>query len=75
MSQKAVEQLIGRLITDSCFRAKAARSLEIACFEEGYELTETERRIVAALDLDRLALAEYFWLDDELSRYSTGCDH
>lgn len=72
MSQKAVEQLIGRLITDTCFREKAARSLEKACFEEGYDLTEAERRLVASLDFKRLALAEYLWLDDEIRRYCPG---
>lgn len=75
MSQRAVEQLIGRLITDSCFREKAARSLEIACFDEGYELTDAERHIVASMDFERLAQAGFFWLDDEIRRYSMDCDH
>ena len=70
MSQKAVEQFIGRLITDACFRERAERELELVCIESGYDLTDAERRIVRSLDFGRLAQAEEFWLDDRIKRAS-----
>ncbi len=69
MSQKAVEQLIGRIITDARFRERAERELEVACFEEGYDLTDMERRIVASMDMKKLAQVEKLWLDDQFKRF------
>ncbi len=69
MSQKAVEQLIGRLITDARFRERAGRELDVACFEEGYDLTDMERRIVSSMDMKKLEQVENFWLDDQFRRF------
>ena len=38
--------------------------------KEGYDLTDAERHILGSLDLQRLALAEEFWLDDRLKRFT-----
>lgn len=42
MSQEAVEQVLGRLITDERFRRLAVASLESASLREGYQLTPVE---------------------------------
>jgi hypothetical protein len=71
MSQKAVEQLIGRLVTDARFRKRASRELDLVCIEEGYDLTDAELNIVSSLDFERLAQAEDFWLDDRIKRFNS----
>lgn len=68
MSQRAVEQLIGRLITDAGFRERAQRELGAACREEGYDLSHEEHRIVASLDFARLSQMGDLWLDDRIKR-------
>lgn len=49
MSQEAVEQVLGRLITDERFRRLAADSLEAACLQEGYRLIPSELRLLSGL--------------------------
>jgi Ribosomally synthesized peptide prototyped by Frankia Franean1_4349. len=71
MSQKAVEQFIGRLVTDARFRERALHDLNAVCIEEGYDLTDAELHIVGSLDFDRLAQAEEFWLDDRIKRFNS----
>lgn len=51
MSQEAVEQVLGRLITDERFRRQAADSLEAACLQEGYRLLPGELKLLSGLDL------------------------
>jgi hypothetical protein len=51
MSQDSVEKLLGRLITDDCFRTEAAGSLEELCRLEGYNLTEGELNLVTRIDV------------------------
>jgi hypothetical protein len=51
MSQRAVERLIGRLITDDQFRRKAGISLSAACCEVGLELTPGEMELLSHLEL------------------------
>jgi hypothetical protein len=70
MSQKAVEQFIGRLVTDARFRERASREFNAVCIEEGYDLTDAERQIVGSLDFERLAQAGEFWLDDRIKRFT-----
>ncbi len=70
MSQRAVEQFIGRLITDSGFRRRAAKNIALVCEEEGYKLSNAEIRILASLDYERLARTEEFWLDDGIKRFN-----
>ncbi|NVN90300.1 MAG: hypothetical protein HXX11_06810 [Desulfuromonadales bacterium] len=50
MSQEAVEQALGRLITDERFRGLAAESLEAACLQEGYRLFPSELRLLSGLE-------------------------
>jgi hypothetical protein len=70
MSQKAVEQLIGRLVTDARFRKRASRELDLVCIEEGYDLTDAERKIIMEMDLDKLAVLGNDWLDGRIKRCS-----
>ena len=70
VSQKTVEQIIGRLITDADFRERAARDLDIVCVEEGYDLTEAERSIVGSLDFMQLSQTGEYWLDDRIKRFA-----
>ena len=72
MSQKTVEQLIGRLVTDAGFRTRVARGLDIVCMEEGYDLTSAERGIVASLDMAWLSQTGERWLDDRIKRFPSG---
>jgi len=69
MSQAAVEQLLGRLITDRRFRERAMLSLERVCIEEGYELSSAERNILAAMNLGKIGYIEDEWLDSRVRRY------
>lgn len=55
MSQEAVEQVLGRLITDERFRRQAADSLETACLREGYRLLPAELRMLTDLELQGVA--------------------
>lgn len=51
MSQEAVEQVLGRLITDEKFRTQVGVSLEKASLQQGYALTAAEIRLLSGLDL------------------------
>jgi hypothetical protein len=51
MSQTAVEQVLGRMITDERFRSLAATSLEAVCLQEGYRLFPAELRMLSKLDV------------------------
>jgi hypothetical protein len=54
MSQRNVEQVIGRLATDEAFRRRFAKSREAALAEAvagGLELTPVEQRALLALDM------------------------
>ena len=55
MSQEAVEQVLGRLITDERFRRQAADSLEAACLQEGYHLLPGELKLLSGLDVELVA--------------------
>lgn len=55
MSQEAVEQVLGRLITDERFRNSAGCSLEAACLQEGYSLNQVELRLLSGLELQCFA--------------------
>lgn len=55
MSQEAVEQVLGRLLTDERFRRQAADSLEAACRQEGYRLIQGELQLLSGLDLRLMA--------------------
>jgi hypothetical protein len=54
MSQEAVEQLLGRLITDERFRLLAADSLEATSLREGYRLSPAELRLLSGLELQNI---------------------
>lgn len=51
MSQEAVEQVLGRMITDERFRRFATDSLEEACRQEGYRLLPAEMRLLSGLEM------------------------
>ena len=53
MSQIEVERLLGRLITDSEFRAMAANSLERAIGKEGMTLSEVEMLLLSNIDFSQ----------------------
>jgi len=58
MSQRCVEQVIGRLVTDEAFRRRFADAPEAALLEFtrcGLELTGLERRALASIDLEQAA--------------------
>lgn len=50
MSQRAVEGVLGRLITDSDFRSRFYREPAVACQEEAFELTTRELAAVLRLE-------------------------
>ncbi len=50
MTQDSVERLLGRLLTDSRFRADAAAARENASRLEGYGLTKGELNLLARID-------------------------
>lgn len=51
MSQEAVERVLGRLLTDEQFRRSMQESLELACVQQGYLLTQTEQQLLRGLKL------------------------
>lgn len=58
MSQKNVERIIGRLVTDETFRNWFAKNPEEAMetmFEHGVELTSFERQALRSIDLSAAA--------------------
>jgi hypothetical protein len=59
MSQRYVERVIGRLVTDEGFRKEFARdplaALRSLCACGGAELTEVEARALAGLDPEKAA--------------------
>jgi hypothetical protein len=52
MSQDDVERLLGRLITDECFRQTASDSLPTACHLTGFQLNATEIELLSGLNID-----------------------
>lgn len=55
MSQEAVERVLGRLLTDTWFRLRAADSLETVSMQEGYQLNATELRMLEGMDQSHIA--------------------
>ena len=53
MSQKAVQNLIGRAVMDEAFRKLLFSDPDQAF--EGFDLTEEEKKILRALDADEVA--------------------
>jgi hypothetical protein len=75
MSQRSVERVVGKLVTDEAFRHRFAQDREAALREatasEGLELNTCERHAIAALDvevLERLAQA----IDPRLQKAEIG---
>jgi hypothetical protein len=58
MSQRSVERMVGKLVTDEAFRHRFAQDREAALGEatasEGLELNICERHAIASLDIDVL---------------------
>ena len=55
MSQKHVERLVGKLITDEPFRREFSDDPEGALFRLGLKLTEQELRCILSIDPNALA--------------------
>lgn len=69
MSQEAVEQFLGRLVTDDRFRRRAMVALEDLLREEGFRLSEKEQEAIKLEDLIRLEMVAAR-LDTTLKRFS-----
>jgi hypothetical protein len=67
MSQVEVERFLGRLITDTDFRASASVSIKTACFHEGMALSAEEISLLSPIDLWQFGLIAET-LDDSLRR-------
>lgn len=52
MPQDSVERFLGRLITDDDFRERAKKDFTRICFENDFDLTQTEQEIIQKLDLE-----------------------
>ncbi|WP_129630622.1 Franean1_4349 family RiPP [Candidatus Oscillochloris fontis] len=52
MSQEAVQQIIGRAVTDAAFRQQLIDNAKAAC--KGYDLTPEELEALEALDAESL---------------------
>ncbi len=64
MSQNAVEQFIGRLVTDDAFRERVRRDVSTACYEHGFALTANELSLVGRINLDALSQLAELVVDD-----------
>ncbi|MCP4105885.1 MAG: hypothetical protein GY749_10170 [Desulfobacteraceae bacterium] len=53
MSQDSVERFLGRLITDDAFRKCASDNLSRACLENGFSLTDEEKKILQKLEFEK----------------------
>lgn len=67
MSQVEVERFLGRIITDADFRARAAGSLESACYHEGIVVSAEEMSLLLNTDFFLLGQASAI-IDDSLKR-------
>jgi len=65
MSQKAVEQIIGKMLLDTQFRKLIARDLSQAL--AGFDLTEEERQGFEAMDLQDFS-GSLTGLDERVSK-------
>jgi len=67
MSQAEVERFLGRLLTDAEFRARAAKSLQRACYGEGIAVSAEEMALLCTIDYSRFGhVADT--LDDSIRR-------
>lgn len=68
MSQEAVEQLLGRLVTDDRFRRRAMVAFEDLLEEDGFQLSKKEQQAIKLEDLIRLEMVAVR-LDSSLKRF------
>ena len=67
MSQIEVEKFLGRIITDTQFRLKASKSMEKACYVNGFSLTAAEMSFLRSIDFGLVnSIAES--IDDSIKR-------
>lgn len=71
MSQRAVEQLLGRVITDPEFRRRFYEDATTACAAAGLQLTRREHEAVQTLD-ERAVRAFAAQLDPRIVRAPIG---
>ncbi len=67
MSQIEVERFLGRLITDEDFRARAASSLENACYTSGFSLSTAEMSFLRSINYVLINLIAET-IDDSIKR-------
>lgn len=67
MSQNEVERFLGRIITDTDFRARAASSLKRVCYDEGFTLSPKEMLLLKTIDFSSFGLVAET-LDDSIRR-------
>ena len=56
MSQNEVERFLGRVITDTDFRARAASSLKKVCYDDGFTLSPKEMSLLSNIDFSRFGM-------------------
>jgi hypothetical protein len=71
MSQIEVERFLGRIITDKDFRARAADSLENACYSNGFSLSVAELSFLRNIDYSLVKLIAET-IDDSIRRTQSG---
>jgi hypothetical protein len=71
MSQIEVERFLGRIITDEDFRARAADSLENACYCNGFSLSVAELSFLRNIDYSLVNLIAET-IDDSIKRTQAG---
>lgn len=68
MSQRTIELVLGRMLTDDRFRRRAMLSLEETVQKEGYCLSRRELQSIKQVDMIRLEMAAHE-LDMALKRF------
>lgn len=74
MSQESVEMFLGRLITDDNFRKLTQKAFIKASTEQGFSLTDEERKILQEIDFGKFVFLSKD-LDNRIKRSSRFYDN